>query len=118
MVGLNTLSNKSQALLNSQKQYNPLCKQSQECVGWGADGSTGSPALFPVIELTYGDPAKEHHGFREPVEAVVSPHVSPAFAYSTQAFPEISDFTDYVDTSIRGASPPGGSNGIFGDSFS
>jgi hypothetical protein len=43
--------------------------------------------------------------------------VSPVFAYSTQAFPEISDFTDYIDTSIRGASPPGGSNGIFGDSF-
>jgi hypothetical protein len=118
MDGLDAVAQQSQQQLDQQIQYNPLCRQSQECVGWGVDGATNSPALFPVVELTYLDPTRVFDNFTEPIEAIVTPHLSPVAVYSTEVFPTISDFTNYVDSSFRGASPPGGSNGLYGSNYS
>jgi hypothetical protein len=117
IADLDQLGNQSQAVLQHQKQYNPLCKQHSECVGWGVDGSSGSLASFPVIQLSYSDPAKTYQHFREPVEAQVNPHLNPVFAFDTHTFPTVGDFTDYVNTAFIGSSPSGGSNGIYGQSF-
>ena len=38
--------------------------------------------------------------------------------YSTEVFPAISDFTNFVDTNYKGASPPGGTDGIYSQNYS
>lgn len=118
LAKLDVIANNSLSMLKAQEQYNPLCRQGQECVGWGADAASGSPSNFPIAHLTYTDSTRVYHGFREPVQAQVTPNVNPTFAFDTHAFPTIADFTDFVGTTFSGASPPLGTNGIFGQLFS
>jgi hypothetical protein len=103
--------------LDAQAALDPMCRQHQECVGWGADPVTGSPVQFPALHLTYNNPSRKFHNKREPEQAQVAPVQNPNFALDTEALPTINDFVDYVNTHFSGASPPEGSNGIYGTSF-
>jgi hypothetical protein len=114
---LEVVGNQSQAQLDSQSSLNPLCKQHNECAGWGANALTGSPALFNAVRLTYTDKTKSFEGMLEPVEAQVDPVLGPQFSIDTETFPGISDYTNYVQTRFSAHSPPQGTNGIYGDSF-
>lgn len=112
-----TLANASQAALDSQLPLKPLCRQSQECIGWGVDARTGAPASFPIVKLSYTDASKTFHGFRAPVEAQVTDIVSPLFVLDTQVFARIADYTNFVDSKYIAATPPAGTNGIYSQSF-
>jgi hypothetical protein len=118
---LAVIGNQSLEHLQAQVPYNPLCKQHQECAGWGANAWTGAPAQFPVAQLSYTNGStRTWHGMTEPAEAVVNPVTNPTFSglQDAQAFSSISDFVDYSNANFAGATPPQGSNGIFGNSFS
>jgi hypothetical protein len=89
------------------------------CFFQGADATTGAPALFNIVELSFNDPSKTflNTGMREPQEAQVTPVLGPKFAINTQTFTSISDFSDFVNAHFAAATPPEGSNGIYGESF-
>ena len=52
MAKLDQIANASQKMLDSQRQFNPICRQGHECVGWGVDGATGRPTSFPIVYLS------------------------------------------------------------------
>jgi hypothetical protein len=56
----------------------------------------------------------------EPEETVVNPVTNPSFSglQDAQPLPSMSDFVDYSNANFAGATPPQGSNGIFGEAFS
>jgi hypothetical protein len=72
---MDVVAMQSQALLDSQKPLHPLCRQSGECAGWGAQ--VQGLASFPIITLDYNDATKTWHGLREPEQAQVTPLVQP-----------------------------------------
>jgi hypothetical protein len=113
---LNVIRGQSQAQLNSETALNPLCKQNQECAGWGANPITG-PAKFNIVSLSFTDATKTFEGKREPVEAQVTPVLGPHFAISTETFPHIEDFVTYTNKEFTANNPPQGTNGIYGQSF-
>ena len=43
MSKLYAITNATQKMLDAQAQFNPVCKQDYECVGWGVDAVTGAP---------------------------------------------------------------------------
>jgi hypothetical protein len=114
---MNVIGKQSQAQLNSESTLNPLCKQHQECAGWGVDAITGAPAKFNIIVLSFTDATKTFEGMREPVEAQVTPVLGPQFDIDTQTFPAIADFTQYVHSEFTAHRPPQGTNGIYSSSF-
>jgi hypothetical protein len=114
---MEVIGNQSQAQLKSESALNPLCKQHQECAGWGADAITAPPAKFNVIVLSFTDATKTFEGMREPVEAQVTPVLGPQFSFNTQTFPAIADFTQYVQSEFTAYSPPQGTSGIYSRSF-
>ena len=74
MQKLDQIANASQKMLDRQRQFNPICRQGHECVGWGVDGATGRPTAFPIVYLSY-DPSrtdKQFNGMAEPVEVVAN----------------------------------------------
>jgi hypothetical protein len=107
--------NHSQAQLQAEASTNPLCKQGQECAGWGADAWTGAPALFPIAHLSYTHPKKTYRGMTEPVEAIVTPVANPVFVMDTEVFPTMATCENFRNTHFAGAIPPQGTNGIYGD---
>ena len=118
MAKLEQIANASQKMLDAQKQFNPICKQGHECVGWGVDGFTGRPTAFPIVHLSY-DPSrvdKRFNGMNEPVEVVANHIVKPVWASTDGAntFPRISDLVQHINTNYAGATPvPKGTNGIY-----
>jgi hypothetical protein len=102
----------SQEALNSQDADNPLCKQKEECVGWGVDGLTGEPRYFPLIKLTYTDASKTFNGKREPVETDNTPVINRRFTLNSHIFGTITEFINYVNTNFVEKDPPSGSCGI------
>ena len=122
MSKLYEISNASQKMLNAQKEFNPICTQGHECVGWGIDGVSGQPTPFPVVHLSY-DPSrsdKKFNGLTEPVEVVSNHVVNPVWASvdGANAFPRIEDFEEHVNTVYNGATPmPRGSSGIYSTDF-
>jgi hypothetical protein len=113
---LEFIGNQSQTQLNSELPLKPMCKQNQECAGWGANPLTG-PAKFNVVSLSFTDQTKTFEGMREPVEAQVTPVLDPQFGYSFETFPSITDFIQYTNSQFTAHSPPQGTNGIYGETF-
>ena len=122
MSKLHAFANASQKMLDDQAQFNPVCRQGHECVGWGVDGATGKPTTFPIVHLSY-DPTRTDKKFNklsEPVEVESNHVVSPVWASAdgARAFPRIENYVQYVDTTYAGASPaPRGANGLYSSGF-
>jgi hypothetical protein len=118
MSKLDAISNASQKMLDAQAQFNPVCKQGHECVGWGVNGVTGGATAFPIVHLTY-DPSrtdKKFNNMSEPLEVESNHVVSPVWASTdgANAFPRIEDFVQHINTVYSGATPvPKGTNGIY-----
>lgn len=95
---LNTIFSAAQAMLDSQAPLHPLCKQSQECAGWGVNVAYGSVSSFPIVQLSYNNSNRTWQGFSEPSEATVTPYQIPqaSFTSGSDVYPTISDFTDFV----------------------
>ena len=123
MNKLYAVTNASQSMLDAQAQFNPVCRQEHECVGWGVDGTTGKPSFFPIVHLSYNVSRadKKFNNLSEPIEVVSNHVVDPVWASAdgVNAFPRIDDFVQHVDTTYTGASPiPKGTNGIYSNKFS
>lgn len=122
MRKLDQIASASQSALDSQKHFNPVCKQGHECVGWGVNGVTGRPTSFPVVHLSY-DPTrtdKKFNGMSEPVEVNANHVVNPVWAGidGTNVFPRIEDYEQHVASQYLGASPvPAGTAGIYSLGF-
>jgi hypothetical protein len=79
---MEVIGNQSQAQLNPETSLNPLCKQQQECAGWGADvvkPPPPPPADFLVVQLSYTDPSKAFEGIRGGGGASDAHHLSTIF---------------------------------------
>jgi hypothetical protein len=119
LANLVNIGSSSQARLDNLLKLNPLCKQQQECVGWGADAFSGTFAKFPLLNLTYSDEDKSYHGMREPLELEVKPILVPPSHYvvDTQVFSYVSDYTKYIDKTFRDPQPAQHTNGVYGRTY-
>ena len=95
---IESLKNLSQAKLLSDGRYNPICKPGQECVGWGADVSTGKVAQYPMLSLNFSDPnGAAWRGRKYPKNVEVTPDDSPGWDQpDSRAFKTFADFEAYV----------------------
>ena len=82
MGKLSMIANASQSMLYDQARDRPICKQGHECVGWGVNGVTGAPTLFPIVHLTYDPnrPDKQFHHLVEPREVRATHVINPVWA--------------------------------------
>ena len=94
---LTTLQNVSQNALLKSLAYNPICKQGQECVGWGVDLGAGDKAKFPLLTLDFSGTTPTWHGFKYPVGTSVIPSQFPDFTFDTQVFNSLQEFHTFVD---------------------
>lgn len=119
---MNVIANQSLAMLKAQETDNPLCKQGNECAGWGAieRGQGALPGKYPIITLTYGsDSPPSVGGKRCPKEVTCTDYDPPRFGIDG---PEVLSSMDVFETYVHNhftAAPDGqeGTNGIFGNSF-
>jgi hypothetical protein len=122
MAKLLQISNASQKMLDGQRQFNPICRQGHECVGWGVDGATGRATAFPIVYLSY-DPNrtdKIFEGMSEPLEVIANHVVKPVWSGvdGGNAFARVENYVQHVNTQYAGATPvPKGTNGIYSDAF-
>ena len=93
LVTLKTASLKS---LQTSLKYHPICKQAQECVGWGVDLGTGKVSQYPQIDLDFSGDTPSWNGLKYPEGISLSPSQAPAFVFDTHVFPTIADFHTYV----------------------
>lgn len=113
---LETIFSGAQAMLNAEAPLNPLCRQSQECAGWGVNVAYGSVSSFPIVQLSYNNSNRTWQGFREPAEATVTPFQSPLpnYAVGSAVYSTISDFTNFVGGLLGQGS---GLSGIYSQSW-
>ena len=77
---LSALKNASQAALQESLKYSPICRQGQECVGWGVDLGSGKATNYPQLTLNFSSSTPSWNGLKYPVGTSVVPSQSPAFA--------------------------------------
>ena len=77
---INAIANQSLAMLKAQAIDNPLCKQGNECAGWGAieRGEGARPGNYPIIELTYPADAPPGPGGKRCPKEVICHDYNPA----------------------------------------
>lgn len=95
---IESLKNQSQAKLLADARYNPICKPAQECVGWGADMSTGKVARYPMLHLDFSDPnGQKWRGLKYPKNVDVTPFDHPGWDEpDVRAFKTYADYKAYV----------------------
>jgi len=77
---LSALKNASQAALQESLKYTPICKQGQECVGWGVDLGAGATVNYPLLTLNFSGSTPSWSGLKYPAGTSVVPSQSPGFA--------------------------------------
>jgi len=110
----NTLVNASQRAYEATLPYNPLCRQFQECVGWGANVRDGSMASFAVLDMSYSlsNQTLPWLGNRRVPKGVrVTQRQNPQFEYDTRPWPTMPDFADYVLGDLAGSQK--GARGLY-----
>ena len=114
---LEVAANESQAMLDSWPATS-MCAQNSECVGWGIDGATGTPTLFPIVHLTL-DPNASGHTFAggrvSPIEVNTVEVTNPEWAglENTQAFATVDELESYINTNFAGQSVGTASGSVY-----
>ena len=95
---LSALKNASQAALQASLKYNPICRQGQECVGWGVDLGSGKAVNYPQLTLNFTGSTPSWNGLKYPLGTSVVPNQAPGFAIDgPRALPTEADHFNYVE---------------------
>ena len=108
---LNADVNASHAQLQADLSLKPLCRITQQCVGWGVDATDSKISKLPILELGFGKSSHWWNGFRLPENMFFQPHQNPLFNVDSHPFYKMGDFTQYRDSLLAQNS---GRCGIFG----
>ena len=92
---LNADVNASHAQLQADLSLKPLCRISQQCVGWGVDATNSKISKLPILALGFGKSSHWWNGFRLPEDMFFQPHQNPLFNVDSHPFYKIGDFTQY-----------------------
>ena len=105
---LANLRNTSQDALLKSLAYNPICKQGQECVGWGVDATSGRTA-HPLLSLNFSGSQQKWHGYKSAAGMIVQGVDVPDFQFDTKAFKTFDAYKEYVLGTLANNQGRGGS---------